>query len=711
MPGLGAGRGAAVTAVAQPSESIAWPQVESRPALYLPMAEAVRRARNSQHYVGSRKAETLRWWVRNVASKCTTVDRPIVMYGRALYVHPQAHPAFCEIAAAVPVTDEFSRQPPHRRNRALAKQRAILDLDGYLKRNAWMGKTKATRQFVAEHKGNYCFDGRGQSRTLAIGVRSLYRWRELYDGGGLSALVMDRRGTGGARRLSREASEFYLYLRNDPRKYSVAHCHRMVRHESDQQGWDWFETEAACRRWDQETRDPEALTFNREGERKWRARFAPKMMPDPESFGPGEYWEGDHSTFNVWVRWHDGKIIRPILTLWLDWRSRAVVGYRVVRDGSQDSILCAFRDGALRYGLPKRLIIDTGKDYSAYTFTGGAPKARRFQQVTLAQQKRFGGIFPMMQIDARWAPPYCPNSKARVERFFGTLDDQFSRMLPSYCGKTPDNRPGAHAAIAARAIEIDDLRFRLDQWIKHYNEERPHGGEGMDGYTPVQVMQTASQKRVLLEEHAKQLYAVWKQPISKTANGLRLTIRGAAVYYGFRDRCIQDLKHGTRVHVCYDPDDVTSVQVWHDDGRYIGEARWHERTSRAVSSDVLSDHTKQIKRRKKAMADARRMFYTGNAHSDPAAAALAAQIAAASKSRKPDPTPPEGGPALQPVQPTIEIPKRRRREILAEPIDTDLEERKRAMLEAEIAEQEAQRRAERNQPKFDDLLLSITKAG
>lgn len=694
------------------SASRNWPQVDERPTLYLPMAEAVRRARNSPHYDGSRNQNTLRWWCRNVASKCTTIERPAVMFDGDLYVHPQVHPAFSEPAAVVVVDDDFSRQPTHRKNRAIAKQQVLRDFDEYRSRHQSLGKIKALTQFVKLASGQYRFDDRGTQKPLKFTVRTALKWIDQYASGGLSALVADGRGSGGARDLSGVAVEYYWYLRNDPRKFSIAHCHRMVRHEADANGWKWFESEAACRRWDVETRDPESLTFNREGERKWRAKFSPKMLPDPESFGPGEYWEGDHSTVNAWVRWHDGKIIRPVLTLWLDWRSRAVVGYRVVRDGSQDSILCAFRDGAQRFGLPSRLIIDNGKDYSAYTFTGGVSKERRFKQLTPAQQDRFGGIFAMMQIDARWAPPYSPNSKARIERSFGTFDDQFVRMLPSYCGNTPDNRPGAHVEIAAKAIDVDDFTAKLDAWMTHYNEERPHSGEGMNGYTPVQVMQTAAQKRVLLDEHAKELYAVWKRPISKTANGLRLVIRGASIYYGFRDRCIQELKHGTKVHVCYDPEDVRSVQVWHDDGRYIGEARWHERTNRAVSSDVLSDHQKHIKRKKRLMREARKLLFTGGASNDPAAAALAAQRTAASKARKPDPDKPDGGPALKPVHPTIEVPKRPRRALHNEPIDKDFEERKRLLAEAAIAEQEARRKS--GHTRKDDIaerILSISKTG
>lgn len=339
-------------AFANKSSKPGWPVVETRPAAYITVAEAVRRALNSEHYAGSENPETVRWWCRDIARRAVDFDRPAVMYDGSLLILPAIHPAFSEPANPVSVSEAFGQLPESRRCRALAKRRVVNDLDAFL-----------NQREARLRGGAFAYTNEGQRTVLKLSARSLRRWRSQHRDGGLEALAKDGRGGGSDRAKSPEAIELYWSMRNDPRRFAIAHIYRVVRHEADERGWEFFENGNTCEKWDRETRDKRSLILNREGLGTYTAKAEPYLESDLESFAPGETWEGDNCTINVWLRLRNGKIVRPVFTCWLDWRSRAIVGYRLVVTGNSESILCAMRQGATRYGLPKLAIVDNGKDF------------------------------------------------------------------------------------------------------------------------------------------------------------------------------------------------------------------------------------------------------------------------------------------------------------------------------------------------------------
>lgn len=241
------------------------------------------------------------------------------------------------------------------------------------------------------------------------------------------------------------------------------------------------------------------MTLHQRGDGRYTAECKAYIDPDPESFEPGEAWEADDCTLNVWARLPSGRGVRPVMSAWIDWRSRALVGYKLVATGTQESVLLAFREGSRRFGVPFTVFLDNGKNFSSYTWRGGKPKRHRCTRGD-EFEKRAGGIFGMLDVDPRWVTPYSPNSKARIERWFRTLDEQYLKPIASYCGNSPDNRPDKHTALVAKAIEWDQLVSILDDSIRAYNE-RPHSGAGMDGRTPLQLMRLATRKRVLDERY------------------------------------------------------------------------------------------------------------------------------------------------------------------------------------------------------------------
>lgn len=656
-----------MTALAAPSMTIVdaapqWRQVTQRPPGYIDVAEAVRRATSSDHYLGSRKPLTVKKWVQRLAESKRNDALAPVMYENRVFLPPSLHPALSELTALRGDNADLASLSTGRRNRAILKRAIVRDFTAFARtpEGRALGVVAARREFVRQRAASYTYiDESGKRKTQSIAERTLERWESQNRDGGLAALAEDGRGGYDRRGPSIEAVDLFKALYFDPKKPSIAKAWREVKCEARRNSWRWFAALSTCRAWLPKAIDQRTAIFHREGKDAYRAKCEPYIQPDPESFAPGECWMSDHSAANCWVRARSGRIIRPFVTIWLDWRSRTLLGLSVVPVGTAESILIAFRNAAREFGLPQTVQLDNGKDFSSYIWTGGKPK--RFRHRTESDFKgRAEGIYNLLGIDAKFNLPLGPNGKAKVEAWFRHLDE-FCKLFPSYCGNSPENRPDAHAALVEQAIGIDEFATKLREWATIYNST-PHSGEGMDGMTPTQVIALAPTKRVLTEAQQRELLAAWPRPVRIGRNGVSIRLAGASYSYGAFDPALQALPIGQQVRVSFDPENMAAVTVWSMDGRRICEAQENHRFNRGAPS---SEELREAFRAKARAARAHRASReAGMKHLiDPYVMAVAAKAQDAADRRLPDPTHPDGGPNFIPVQTSIEVDSRQRQDL------------------------------------------------
>jgi len=659
-----------------PIPSDSWPVVDHRPQLHIDMAEAVRRARNSALYTGSREYSAIKSWLYRLAKAAAegVGSGPVpVMYQDKLYLPPSIHPALCTLRGSEPaVVTKVANLPAARRNKGAAKRQAVADFDRFVRQGAGrrMGAMAARELFVQEHRETYTYGTGSGTATLTLSVRSLERWGLLYRKVGADALARDGRGGGKMEGLSADAVSMYWNLRNDPRRFSLRSCYRKVVMAAKNLGWQWFDSAQTCGDWDRRNRNERGLILNQRGDEAYTRNCGAYVEIDPESYSPGQCWVGDDSTLDVWVKLPNGEVIRPVISVWQDWRSRAIVGYRIIRTGSEQSILLGFGDAAREYGLPRNVIVDNGRNYSSYLWQGGRPKRRNYKRAEKFKEHA-EGIFRLCDIEPSWCLPYNPNGKARLERWFRTLEDQCCRNFPSYCGGTPNDRPEAHKRLVAKAVEWDQFVATLNKYISVYNAA-PHSGDGMDLLTPLQVMSQRTHKKPLPSGMGDLLLMAHHRPVKLGRNGVAIRIAGATVRYGAFAPELSALPIGTLVRVSYDPDNLDTVVVWTMDHRCICRAEQNRRHNRSINSEQLRE---TMRRRNSAKRIHRKARKTGIEHiiRDPvqqAVAAIGALENDAAGRRKPDPKPPEGGPLLIPLHSPIKVPsKPLRKAVGAECID------------------------------------------
>ena len=93
-------------------------------------------------------------------------------------------------------------------------------------------------------------------------------------------------------------------------------------------------------------------------------------------------------------------------------------------------IASALRNAILNLGvIPKVVYQDNGKAF----------KAKYFQNVDF-DEAGFNGVYASLGIKSVFAKPY--NARAKViERFFKEFQEEFEKMMISYCGSGIENKP------------------------------------------------------------------------------------------------------------------------------------------------------------------------------------------------------------------------------------------------------------------------------
>ena len=170
----------------------------------------------------------------------------------------------------------------------------------------------------------------------------------------------------------------------------------------------------------------------------------PKRKPAPprrfERAKPGLLWQSDITYLNV--PWRKGPLY---LIAFLDDHSRYVVGHGLFTNQRQEIVLEVFEEACLRFGKPKEVLTDQGRQY--FSWRGKS----QFQKLLLKEGVR--------HIVAR---AHHPQTVGKTERFWETLKRElWDRVHPK---------------------DLEEARSRIRLFVSHHNHQRPH--QSLDGLVP-----------------------------------------------------------------------------------------------------------------------------------------------------------------------------------------------------------------------------------
>jgi transposase InsO family protein len=151
---------------------------------------------------------------------------------------------------------------------------------------------------------------------------------------------------------------------------------------------------------------------------------------------PGELWQSDITSF---VLSRHGT--RVYLVAFLDDHSRYIVSWSLAVSQRTELVTDALKEGIARFGKPKEVLTDQGRQYFAW-------RGKSDFQKLLARE----GIAHVV------SRAHHPETLGKCERFWETVGREFWER--------------------ARPQELHDARERLGHFIAHYNHFRPHQGIG-----------------------------------------------------------------------------------------------------------------------------------------------------------------------------------------------------------------------------------------
>jgi transposase InsO family protein/transposase-like protein len=173
---------------------------------------------------------------------------------------------------------------------------------------------------------------------------------------------------------------------------------------------------------------------------KKRPRRKPAAVRHFERAHPGDLWQSDITSLVLARRSQ-----RVYLTVFLDDCSRYVVSFGLHLHQHQEIVTEALMEGIAKFGKPKEVLTDQGRQYFAW-------RGRSEFQKLLAHQS-------IQHVVAR---SHHPQTVGKCERLWKTVDEElWQRVQPA---------------------ELDEARTRLTHFFAHYNHFRPH--QGIEGLVP-----------------------------------------------------------------------------------------------------------------------------------------------------------------------------------------------------------------------------------
>ena len=318
---------------------------------------------------------------------------------------------------------------------------------------------------------------------------------------------------------------------------------------------------------------PEAVRIlMREGDRAYYNKASVYTRRDYESIASNDWWVGDTYTCDTLTLGPDGKTHRPYLTAWVDVRSGIFVGWYISFGGnsSQNSIY-ALRRGCLAHGMPNHnAYVDNGREYLTFDFGG---RGHRAKKVLANGEAPFEPktILDYMGVEMKNA--IVQNSRAKlVERSFRNVKEHIMRLFPTYTGGSPEEKPEALKKALQRGAIPTDAEFvqKVDLLISGYLNYEPYYGS---------VPADKGKRRIdVYNEHLEHVRHVepdvlnlmmlrTSKPKKVDREGVYLNIRGKKVWYNCPE--LHSLWQEKKVYLRYDPDDLSSVRVYREDGSFI----------------------------------------------------------------------------------------------------------------------------------------------
>ncbi|MDL2294672.1 Mu transposase C-terminal domain-containing protein [Ruminococcaceae bacterium OttesenSCG-928-D13] len=408
-------------------------------------------------------------------------------------------------------------------------------------------------------------------REFELSAGTLYRrWAAFkeQDLGGL----LDKRGQAvkGKSAIQPVVWDAFLYYYLDENQPTVARCYddtgEYIREAFPELHEDIPSVHSFYRKLERDL--PKALeVLGRQGEKALRDRYGPYIRREYENMDSNEFWVADTHTLDVLSEGEDGKMHRLYLVAFFDARSGIFVGCHITDQPSSQATLLALRRAIQKYGIPENIYVDNGREFLTHDVGGLGHRAKKKNKDEFVPPPVFE------RLGIKMVNALVRNARAKViERRFRDVKEFISRLFPTYTGGNVLEKPEAlkYNLKAGRVVADQELLGTVELLLFHYLNEEPYGGSvARDrGKTRMQVYgENLHSKRVAREDDLNLLMMRSSRMQTVGRRGVHLDIGG--IRYDYFNEELLLFYSGKKVFYRYDPDDLSSVRVYDEEGRFL----------------------------------------------------------------------------------------------------------------------------------------------
>lgn len=458
------------------------------------------------------------------------------------------------------------RLPSARFSQAIAKARVVA---------AWQTSGQSMRAFVAAWNGG----GRDFSDTLkgmfpVLSVATVSRWVAAAAEGGVERLKDNRGRKPGSTAIDDEVAEAIIAILGADRIPAADVLFLLRKQWSDRPLPSVHQIKRFISRIEAEKstallahRDPHAF--------KARKRMA-LGRADADVTRPNERWEIDSSPTDIMLRDDDGSTARWAIIGLIDVATRRAM---MLLSPSSRSLAIAtlVRRACLSWGMPETIKTDNGKDYVSRHLREGIASL---------------GIRQVL------CPPFSPEKKPHIERFFGTFQRAgLFRLLPGFIGANTRQRQAIREraradGIAAVAMSPMEFQAWADAWVEQVYHQRRHGSLGRSPQDALRQHVDTGWSPVLPPERALDPLL---QPIegSRQVRRTGIDVRGASYWSSALTPYLDQT-----VTVRTDEADLGRIFVYSLDGAFLGEAQNFRRkgvSQAAVAAAAKAEQAREVR--------------------------------------------------------------------------------------------------------------------
>lgn len=450
----------------------------------------------------------------------------------------------------------YERSPQHLKDQATLRLRAIQAIEKLVAegRSLTDARILVAAQMHREH-------GRGPSTA------TLARWQKLVERAEKqhrpALLLPAYAGRTGKVEIPVEAWDIFKsdYLRLEAP--TATSCYERLMRIAKVRGWSLPSLKTFERRIRAEI-SPGALIMARQGMEAFDKVY-PAQERDRSVFHALEAVNADGHVFDVFARWPDGTVARPIMVGVQDLYSGKLLGYRVGATESSDLARFAFRSVIEEFGIPSKVWLDNGRAFAGKMLTGGAPNRYRFK----VKPDDPVGLLTDLGCEIHWTTPYHGQAKP-IERAWRDLCDRVAKH-PAFAGAYTGNRPDAKPEnYGSKAVRLEDFVRVLANEIAAHNAREGRRSRIADGRSFDQVFAASYAQATIRRATAEQL----RQMLLATEVVTAHSYSGSVSLAGNRYWSEALAPHaGTKLMLRFDPEQLhAAVEAYTLANVYIGRA-------------------------------------------------------------------------------------------------------------------------------------------